>query len=100
MAKVTLHEASDKSLHKTKTACDRHEVGLRVREKSDAAQYDLPMLVSTDDGANQAIYVESLTDFVVVNADVLRKLLNDSLVSKRVRKTVAKGKDSAVAVTA
>lgn len=100
MAKVILHEATDGSLHKNKTACDKHEVGLRVREKSNAANYDLTSVSSVDDDQNQAIYVENLTDFVVANADTLRKLLNDSLVAKRVRKTVAKGNDAAAGATA
>lgn len=100
MAKVTMHEASDGTLHKTKTIHDKYEVSLRVREKSDAAQYDLAMIVAVDDGANQAIYVEDLTNFVVANADILRKLLNDSLVAKRSRKAAVKESGSIAAATA
>lgn len=92
MAKVTMHKSSDGVLHETQTACAKHEVKLRIIPqvtKLVSAVTGFPCdggTFSADDRGQACLYPEDVPAFIVANADMLRKILNESLTSKRPRK--------------
>lgn len=83
--KVTLHKSNDGALHETAKACAKRNIELRVLDASKGATYDMASF-QPDDRNNEALYPEGISSFIAANADVLRKILNDSLVAKRPRK--------------
>jgi hypothetical protein len=85
MAKVTLHKSSDGKLHDTATLCAKHEICLRVAKAADGTVFSAESF-SDDEEGNRILYAGDLTKFIVDNADILRKILNDALVARRPRK--------------
>jgi|GEM_PF-3142505 len=97
--KVTMYKAQDGSIHAKKADMEAHNLTLRLKPAADkfVAALDYSQFYK-DDRGNNVIYPEDdLADFIVRNADGLRRLLNDVLVVRRPRKK-ATAKESAVSV--
>lgn len=91
MAKVTLYEATDGSLHKTSRLCEAHNVTLRILASVSANDFDFSVGYTPDgqEPPYSVIDADSLPSFIAANASELRKLLNDALTAKRPRKPKA-----------
>lgn len=88
MAVVKMHKASDGSLHETFEAFAERERRLRIEKACCEAAFDLDSFFVNED-ANSDVKVLSEHDignFVVDNADLLRTILETSVVSRRGRK--------------
>lgn len=99
MAVVKMHEASDKSLHRTAKACAEHEIKLRLAPAIEKFVNDLPE--STFDNASNEpltsgffLDVAALPQLLIDNADALRGLLNRALVTPKPRKGEGKPRAS------
>jgi hypothetical protein len=95
MAIVKMHQASDGSLHATFDAYVKHEESLKIVAGIEAAGLNTFSGYGQDDRGNQVIFSEpgateaSIADFIVANAETLRNILNNAVVSKRGRKNAA-----------
>jgi hypothetical protein len=89
MAKVTMHKATDGSLHDTAAKCTQHDIGQRILKAVDAASFNMDAGYTPDDQDEpyKVISQDDLSKFIAQNADVLRKILNGALIVKRPRKS-------------
>ena len=93
MAKVTMHEANDGSLHKKAKDCDAHNVKLRMAPALAELLGELHdndarfrNVVAENGDQFAGISTTDLACLIVDHADAIRKILNDALVSRRPRK--------------
>jgi hypothetical protein len=87
MTKVTMYQATDGSLHKTLKDKEAHNIKLRLKPAAEEFVSALTLdHFRRDDNGNHVVYADNLSDFIVNNADALRKILNDVLVVRRSRK--------------
>lgn len=87
MTKVIMYQAADGSLHKTLKEKEAKNVELRLKPAADAFVAGLDATdFNSDDRDQPCLYRDNVAEFIVKNADGLRKLLNDVLVVRRPRK--------------
>lgn len=86
---VTMHKASDGTLHETHELFAAHETAVKIKAGVEAARFDLSEF-EQDERGDPALYRESLAAFIAANADTLRAILSTAVVVKRGRKSGTK----------
>jgi hypothetical protein len=100
-----MHKASDGSLYETKEKYLKHEEMLNIETALGFVELDTSMAqdvtgdstyvyveerAEDEDDTFRAIPIAYINKFITTNADVLRDVLNNAVVPKRVRKTTEK----------
>lgn len=88
MALVKMYKATDGSLHETFEAYSAHEQNLKIEKACREATFDLDSFFASDDlgGSVKVLSEGDIGNFVADNADLLRNILNNSVVTRRGRK--------------
>ena len=93
MAKVTMHKATDGSLHETAKACDLRNQKVRlgpiVATFCDELLLEYTPGFSRDTDGDDVIHINDLPEFITEHAEQLRKVLAEALVARRPRKPKA-----------
>jgi hypothetical protein len=90
MKKVILYQAKDGSNHATPKLCAEHDRKLLLAPAVEAFVAGLDdASFAKDDRDNDVIYSDGLASFIVANADALRKVLTEPLITRRPRKNKA-----------
>jgi hypothetical protein len=93
--KVSFHRASDGSLHESQAAFAKHETALKVKQAVDSAPLNYGVM-EQDDRGNPNISIENIGKFVADNAEDLRRILLDNVVTVRGRKKSKKEEAASV----
>lgn len=85
--KVTLFKTADGTLHETKAAFVKARAILQMRPEVDAVIAAVPDSRFSDHGDGEpALGRGGLSEFILDNADALRKILNNGTVVKRAKR--------------
>lgn len=94
--KVTLYKSSDGMLHETHIAYSEREAHLKMLPELRAAKWCPESvakycMIDDETGEQDAILsMDELPDFIAINADLIRNILNGAVVSRRGRKPKVK----------
>jgi hypothetical protein len=92
MAKVTMHQALDGSLHQTAKECEAHDA--RVRMEPEVLKFATGLAAPTngfsfpapDGQTHVTVQPIDMASFLVENADTLRKIFNDAQIVRRAKR--------------
>lgn len=88
MTRIIMYKANDGTLFKTRKEMAAHNANIKFSESLSKVTFNSE-LVRLDDRENRVIFFGDIREFIIQNADVLRKALGTGIKDPRGRKSKA-----------